>query len=291
MAITWEVIATPTGEGYRYDMDRSTGTAGGFLREWRQRRRLSQLDLATEVGISQRHLSFVESGRSVPSRQMILRLSEQLEIPLRERNNLLFAAGFAPIYGERSLDDPDFRSARCVVERIIHGHTPFPALAVDRHWTLLMANEPVKRLLSDVDTDLLQPPVNVLRLSLHPRGMAPRIANYRDWRRHILSRLTRQLDHCGDPVLGALIDELKGYPVPFGAKPPGVLAEGELAGLAVPLELVTDEGALSLLSTTTVFGTPVDVSLSELAIEAFFPADTATTAILGVATHSEKQTP
>lgn len=265
-------------------MNRSNHTAGGLLREWRRRRRLSQLDLAAETGISQRHLSFIESGRSVPSREMILRLSEQLDIPLRERNNLLFAAGFAPIYGERSLDDPDFQSARRIIERILQGHAPYPALAVDRHWTLLVANEPLKRLLSGIDADLLKPPVNALRLSLHPRGMAPRIANFRDWRRHILSRLTRQLDQCGDPVLGALIDELEGYPVPFGAKPPSASREREYAGLAVPLELVTADGTLSLLSTTTVFGTPVDVSLAELAIEAFFPADAATSALLGANT-------
>src|SRR5690606_25481493 len=245
-------------------------SVGQLLREWRRRRRLSQLELATETEISQRHLSFVESGRAVPSREMVLRLAEQLGVPLRERNALLVAAGYAPLYGERKLGDPGFAAARGAVEAILAGHEPYPALAVDRHWTLLLANKAVERLLVGVAGELLEPPVNVLRLSLHPNGLAPRIANYRDWRAHVLARLAQQIDQSADGVLIALLDELKSYPVPHDAKPPGP-HDASLAGIAVPLELRSADGVLTFLSTTTVFGTPVDVTLAELAIESIFP--------------------
>lgn len=257
-------------------MSAAARSFGELLRSWRRRRRWSQLHLATEAGISQRHLSFLESGRSAPSREMLLRLAEQLDVPLRERNVLLVTAGYAPVYRRRELDDPGFSAARRVVEFILKGHEPYPALAIDRHWTLLLANRPATGLLQGVEAELLQPPVNVLRISLHPRGLAPRIANFRDWRAHILARLARIVDDSADPGLTALLDELRRYPVPPDARPARPSSLAEFAGLAVPLELKSEDGVLSFLSTTTVFGTPVDVSLSELAIESFFPADETT---------------
>jgi len=256
-------------------MMESATSAGHLLRTWRQRRRLSQLDLASEAEVSQRHLSFVESGRAAPSRDMVMRLAEQLRVPLRERNVLLIAAGFAPVFRERTLDDPGLAAARDAVERILTGHEPHPALAIDRHWTLLFANRAVTPLLAGIDQALLQPPVNVLRLSLHPEGLAPRIGNFRAWRAHVISRLAQQIDATADPVLMALLDELRSYPVPVTARPHIPTAD-HFGGVAVPLELATNDGTLSFLSTTTVFGTAVDVSLSELAIESFFPSDSFT---------------
>jgi len=249
---------------------------GVLLRQWRKRRRLSQLDLASEAEISQRHLSFLESGRSSPSRDMLLHLAEHLAVPLRERNALLVAAGFAPVYGERALDDPALGATRAAVDVILAAQDPFPALAVDRHWTLLAANKAASRLMAGVDPKLSRPPVNVLRLSLHPDGLGPRIRNFRQWRAHVLARLMSQIENSADPVLMALLNELKAYPIPAGSNAWSAAGSHDLAGIVVPLELVTDSGVLSFFSTTTVFGTPLDISLSELAIESFFPADAGT---------------
>ena len=243
---------------------------GTLLRDWRLRRHLSQLDLAGEAAVSTRHLSFVESGRSVPSRAMLLRLASRLDVPLRERNRLLIAAGYAPMYGERGLDDPGMGAVRKAVESVLEGHEPYPALAVDRHWTLVSYNRAVPMLMSGADAELLRPPVNVLRLSLHPVGIAPRILNLGAWRSHVLERLRRQVAASADPVLAALADELRSYPGP---------PDEERAceqDVVVPLLLATPDGPLSFISTTTVFGTPTDVTLSELALETFFPADAAT---------------
>jgi transcriptional regulator with XRE-family HTH domain len=244
---------------------------GEHLRHWRQHRRLSQLDLAHEADISTRHLSFVETGRSVPSREMVLRLSERLDIPLRERNALLVAAGYAPMYRERPLDDPALASARQAVELLLKSHEPYPALAVDRHWNLVAANRMVPHLMAGADASLLQGPVNVLRLSLHPQGLAPRIANLPQWRAHVFERLRQQVAVTADPVLAALLEELKAYPVPEEAK--GRHLEGEHPGVVMPFLFNTPAGMLSFISTTTIFGTPVDVTLQELAMETFFPAD------------------
>lgn len=249
---------------------------GERLREWRQRRHLSQLDLASEADISARHLSFLETGRSRPSRDMVLHLAERLEVPLRERNQLLVAAGYAPVFPERKLDDPALHAARQAVDLVLAGHEPYPALAVDRHWQLLAHNRAVPPLLAGIDAALLEPPVNVLRLSLHPNGLAPRIANWAEWRAHLLARLRHQTDLSADPVLTDLLRELRGYPAPAGVvagPPPAVPDTG---AMVVPLRLTTVAGTLSFISTTTVFGTPVDITLSELALETFFPADPAT---------------
>jgi transcriptional regulator with XRE-family HTH domain len=254
-------------------MEPRYGDVGRQLREWRQRRRLSQLDLALEAEISTRHLSFVETGRSQPSRDMVLHLCEQLDVPLRERNRLLVAAGYAPMFPQRTLDDPALRHARAAVDLVLKGHEPYPALAVDRAWTLVAANAAVAPLLTGAAPDLLAAPVNVLRLSLHPRGLAPRIENLAEWRAHILERLRRQLDATADAVLAALLEELHGYPAPVSRAP---VRHEQYGGVVVPMRLSSEAGVLSFFSTTTVFGTPVDVTLAELAIEAFFPADAAT---------------
>jgi len=251
----------------------NTATAlpvGTLLRDWRLRRRLSQLDLAGEADISTRHLSFVETGRAAPSREMVLRLANRLDVPLRERNRLLVAAGYAPMYGERGLDEPSMAAARQAIDLVLRGHEPYPALAVDRHWTLVSYNRAVPLLMAGAAPALLQPPVNVLRLSLHPDGLAPRIVNLAAWRTHVLERLRQQIVASGDDDLGALAEELRAYPGPGRAEP---AADQHVV---VPLVLDTPDGTLSFISTTTVFGTPVDVTLSELALETFFPADAAT---------------
>jgi len=250
---------------------------GALLREWRQRRRMSQLDLAGVADVSTRHLSFVESGRSLPSRDMLMRLAEQLDVPLRERNTLLVAAGYAPLYRERALADPQLSAARRAVDLVLKGHEPYPALAVDRHWTMIAANAAFAPLVASADAQLLVPPVNVLRLSMHPQGLADAIDNWHEWRAHLLARLRRQIDVSGDATLVSLLAELEAYPAPRHATHE---PRGETDPVVVPLRLRTQHGVLSFLSTTTVFGTPVDITLSELAIEAFFPADDSTAAIL-----------
>jgi transcriptional regulator with XRE-family HTH domain len=252
---------------------------GEHLRQWRQRRRMSQLDLAGEAAISTRHLSFVETGRSVPSREMVLRLAERLEIPLRERNALLVAAGYAPMYRERPLDDAALAPAREAVQLILKSHEPYPALAVDRHWNLLAHNAMVPHLLARADASLLQGTVNVLRLSLHPRGLAPHIVNLGQWRHHLFKRLRQQIQVTGDRALVALEEELRAYPTPDDADAHRI--DGEVLGIAMPLRFRAADGSvLSFISTTTIFGTPVDVTLQELALETFFPADDFTAAAL-----------
>jgi transcriptional regulator with XRE-family HTH domain len=237
---------------------------------------MSQLDLASEAEISTRHLSFLETGRAQPSRAMVLHLAERLEVPLRERNILLVAAGFAPVFAERSLQDPALQSARRAVDLVLAGHEPYPALAIDRHWNLVAANGAVGRLIGGADPALLEPPVNVLRLSLDPRGLAPRIANLAEWRAHLLARLRQQIEVSGDPTLARLLRELSAYPLSgrLPARKPD--ADHAPFGVVVPLRLITERGTLSFISTTTVFGTPLDITLSELALESFFPADAST---------------
>ena len=254
---------------------------GGLLRTWRERRRLSQLELAGAADISARHVSFLETGRSVPSRAMLLRLAERLDIPLRERNALLLSAGYAPMYAERRLDDPALRQARTAVDLVIAGHAPYPALAVDRHWTMVSANASVGLLMGGLDQKMLQPPVNVLRLGLHPEGLAPRVANYTQWRAHVLMRLRQQIAATADPILIELLAELESYPlVVTSGQEEGPADDVDYGGVVVPFRLRTQYGVLSFFSTTTVFGTPLDITLAELAIESFFPADPQTTEVL-----------
>ena len=250
---------------------------GEHLPHWRQHRRLSQQGLALEAEISTRHLSYVETGRAQPSREMVLRLAERLSVPLRERNALLVAAGFAPMYQARPLDHPDLAAARQAVELVLKGHEPSPALAVDRHWNLVAANAVVPLLLDGVAPWLLEPPVNVLRLSLHPEGLGPRLANAGQWRTHLLHRLQQQISASADGELQALHDEIAAYPfAAHGAPATSAVASTVASHIAVPFELHTDLGTLSFISTITIFGTPVDVTLQELAVESFFPANTET---------------
>jgi transcriptional regulator with XRE-family HTH domain len=240
---------------------------GDHLREWRQRRHLSQLDLAGDAEISARHLSFVETGRSAPSREMVLKLAERLDVPLRERNVLLVAAGFAPAFLQRSLDDPALRSAREAINLVLKAHEPNPALAYDRHWNLVSANRMVAPLLEGVPQRLLGQPFNILRLAFHPEGLAPRTVNLPEWAAHLLERLHRQCEATADPELLKLYQDLKSYPIPARSGP--VSADN----VAIPFKLRHHGEVLSFISTTMVFGTPVDITLSELALETFFPAD------------------
>jgi transcriptional regulator with XRE-family HTH domain len=243
---------------------------GSLLKQWRQRRRMSQLDLALEAGVSARHLSFLETGRSRPSREMVLHLSDQLEVPLRDRNQLLLAAGFSPAYAERPLDAPEMTPVREALERILKGHEPYPAVVVDRWWDLAAANAGIALLTAEVAPHLMEPPVNALRVTLHPDGMAPRIANLPEWRAHLLDRLRRQVAVTSDERLAALLAELSGYPGGEAA-----LAAHE-PGIAVPLRVTVQGRELAFFSTVSTFGTAVDITLAELAIEAFLPADAAT---------------
>jgi transcriptional regulator with XRE-family HTH domain len=271
---------TSSGKSAIHTAPGSANTIGGLLRTWRERRRLSQLELAGAADISARHMSFLETGRSVPSRAMLLRLAERLEIPLRERNALLLSAGYAPMYAERRLEDPALEQARKAIHLVIEGHRPYPALAIDRHWTLVASNSMLDILLGGIEPQLLQPPVNVLRLGLHPQGVAPRVVNYTQWRAHTLMRLRQQIAATADPILIELLAELESYPlVSTPEKEPkddGV----DYGGVVVPFRLRTDYGVLSFFGTTTVFGTPLDITLAELAIESFFPADPRTAEIL-----------
>ncbi len=248
-----------------------------MLREWREQRRLSQLELSSRADISTRHLSFVETGRSAPSRAMVLHLTEQLDVPLRERNRLLLAAGFAPLYGETSLDAPRMAAIRAAVGQVLTAHEPYPAIVVDRWWHLVDSNASARLLMDSVAPELLEPPVNVLRASLHPDGMAPRIANLGEWRAHLLAQLRSQITVTADPRLAELYRELSSYP---GGDEPG---PPDASGVIVPLRLRHDDGELAFFSTVATFGTPLDVTVAELAIESFFPADAHTANVLRAA--------
>jgi transcriptional regulator with XRE-family HTH domain len=247
--------------------------AGHLLREWRQRRRLSQLDLAIAANVSSRHLSFVETGRSRPTSEMILHLAEHLDVPLRDRNALLLAGGYAPAYAERGLAEPELTAVRQALQRVLAGHEPYPAVVVNRWWELVDANAAIEMFTQTAAPELLKPPVNVLRLSLHPDGMAPRIVNLPQWRAHLLARLDRQAEATGDQRLAALHDELAAYPGGESGRPPAT-------DVAVPLRYRAGHTELSFLSLTAVVGTPLDITVSELAIESFYPADETTAAAL-----------
>jgi transcriptional regulator with XRE-family HTH domain len=268
---------------------------GGLLREWRRRRRMSQLDLACDADISTKHLSFLETGRSRPSREMLQHLAECLDVPLRVRNAMLAAAGFEPVFQQRDFHDPALAFARSDIEMVLAANDPNPAMALDRHWLILSANKAVANLVTGAEPVLLRPPVNLLRLFLHPAGLASRILNLTEWRAHIIARLRRQIDASGDTGLMDLLEEIRDYPRPPGsgssvssmsgsgagprhAHPQG--AADELHCIAIPFQLVTIDGTLSFFSTTTRFGMPADVTLSELTIEAFLPADEQTGEIL-----------
>jgi transcriptional regulator with XRE-family HTH domain len=247
---------------------------GTMLRSWRAARRLSQLELASAAGVSSRHLSFIETGRSRPSREMVVHLAEQLDIPLRERNTLLTAAGFAPLYRETALSAPEMEQARNAIDLVLRSH-PYPAIAVDRRWDLVNTNDKALVILEGLDESLLGPPTNVYRVSLHPDGLASRIENFDEYADHLLSRLQHQVSVSADPDLVELLEEMRGY---VGRRHP--IAHIAPSQVLLPIRVRLGDQVLSLMSTITVFGTPVDITLAELAIETFFPADAATAALL-----------
>jgi transcriptional regulator with XRE-family HTH domain len=247
---------------------------GTMLRTWRSSRRMSQLELASAAGVSSRHLSFIETGRARPSREMVVHLAEQLEVPLRERNSLLTAAGFAPLYRETSLSAPEMEQARAAIDLVLQSH-PYPAIAVDRRWDLVNANEQAFTFLEGVDPALLSPTVNVYRVSVHPDGLRSRLENFDEYADHLLSRLQHQVAVSADPELVELLDEIRSL---VGRKHPNVhMAPSQVL---MPMRIRVGDRVLSFMSTISVFGTPVDITLAELAIETFFPADKETAAYL-----------
>lgn len=250
---------------------------GQLLRQWRTRRGFTQLALSLEAGVSTRHLSYVETGRAQPSRELVERLAERLAVPLRERNQLLVAAGYAPTYSRRSLDDPEMAAARSALNQILDGHEPYPGLVIDRHWNVVFGNNAAMLLFEAAEPALVRPPVNVLRLALHPKGFASRLGNLAEVRASLLGRLRRELDATGDPQLAALYDEVRAYQPDIGEPEPAQPGPREVA---LPLRIRTDEGELAFFSTVATFGTAYDVTLSELAIELLYPADDKTADLL-----------
>ncbi len=264
LSITWEVKTMATGAGQ---------PVGRLLRRWREERRLSQLELSSRAGVSTRHLSFVETGRSQPSRDMVLHLADQLDVPLRDRNQLLLTAGYAPVYPQTPLESPHMAQVRAAISQVLAGHEPYPAIVVDREWNLVDGNAAMAMFTAGVAPHLLAPPANVLRASLHPDGMAPRIVNLGEWRAHLLARLRRQLGFAGGEALAQLHEELSAYPCP--QPEPHVELPGP-GDIVVPLRLRHEGHVLAFFSIVTTFGTPLDITVAELAIESFFPADPAT---------------
>jgi transcriptional regulator with XRE-family HTH domain len=252
-------------------------SVGELLRTWRRRRSLSQLELALNAEVSARHVSFVETGRSRPSREMVLHLAEQLDVPLRERNGLLLAAGYAPQFAERSLETTEMEPVRQALDRFLRAHEPYPAVVIDRHYNLVAGNDAVGVLTAGVSPELLAPPVNTLLLTLHPDGMAPRIVNLEEWSAHLLHQLRRQASITGDQELERLHDELAGYP---GVSVHGAREEGSVPEILLPLRIRDGAQELEFFSTISTFGTPIDITLAELAIEAFYPANARTAARL-----------
>jgi transcriptional regulator with XRE-family HTH domain len=257
---------------------------GPLLKEWRRKRGLSQQDFALKAEVSSRHLSYVETGRSVPSRELVLHLAELLDVPLRERNGLLLAAGYAPVFSSRTLEDASsgMPYLRRAVARLLTSHEPYPALVKDRYWNVIERNRSMEMLTQGVDPELLEQPVNALRMALHPRGLAPRIINLAEWSGHLLRRLDHQLLVTGDAALGALAEEVRSYP---GVAHSGIDAGGE-ERVVVPLQLRGDVVDLSLLNMVATFGTAVDVTAEELVIESFYPADEVTAQVLATASRS-----
>jgi transcriptional regulator with XRE-family HTH domain len=264
----------------------SPSSVGQMLREWRMRRRLSQLELATSAGVSARHLSFVETGRARPSREMVLHLADHLDVPLRERNPLLMAAGYAPTFTASDLDAPEMQPVREAIDRLLAAHEPYPAILVDRHWNLVAANTTAWVLTDGVAPELLAPPLNVLRVTLHPDGLASRIANLPQWVDHLLGGLRRQIALTGDDELRALESELVGYVEAQGVSPH--IEVDTPRAIAIPMRLRTDDGELAFITMLATFGTAIDITLDELAIETFLPADARTAEVLTKRQHSAR---
>jgi transcriptional regulator with XRE-family HTH domain len=247
---------------------------GALLREWRQRRNLSQHEVALRSAVSARHLSFIETGRSRPSREMVLHLADRLDVPLRERNRLLLAAGFAPVFSERSFDDGELAPIRDALQRFLRAHEPYPALVVDRHWNVVAANRGIAYVNRDIAPELREPPANALRIALHPDGLASRISNLANWSGYLLARLRREIEATGDPELEALYEELVAYPGTTTEFDPARPLNSNDALFMQELRL--DDRALAFFCTLTTFGTPRDVTLAELTIVTFYPANSAT---------------
>jgi transcriptional regulator with XRE-family HTH domain len=255
---------------------RTAGTFGELLREWRQRRRRSQLELAVEAGVSARHVSFLETGRARPSREMVVHLAEHLGVPLRERNTVLMAAGFAPAYPERSMDEPEMAQVRRAVDLVLKAQEPYPAVAVDRYWNVVLTNAATGLFLEGIGAELLGPPTNAYRVGLHPDGLARRVINFDEYAHHLVARLRHDVSVSFDPGLVALLEEVERYPnVAALATPPP-----SRGSVVLPIRLRHGSGELALFSTITTFGTPIDVTVAELAIESFFPADAHTAEVL-----------
>jgi transcriptional regulator with XRE-family HTH domain len=253
---------------------------GSLLREWREQRRMSQLELALDAGVSARHLSFVETGRSKPGREMLLRITEQLGVPFRERNQLLLAAGHAPAFRERALEDPELAPVREALELIVRGHEPYPAVVVDRYWNVVTGNAPMAALAAWIDSALLEPPVNAMRVGLHPKGLARHIVNLGEVRAYFVGRLRRQVALTGDPRLDQLLAEVEDYPAPaYERDPAGEAAAGHILTPLMRMR-APDGRELAFFATVATFGTAVEVTTSELSIELAFPADLATAEVL-----------
>jgi transcriptional regulator with XRE-family HTH domain len=256
----------------------SGSQVGELLREWRARRRRSQLDLALEAGVSSRHLSFVETGRSRPSAELLIALADCLDVPLRERNTMLLAAGHAPRYARRSLDDPEMQPVLSSLQRMLDAHEPYPGVVIDRAWNVLLANQAAHALTVGVPAHVLAPDLNVFRVCLHPEGLAARTINFDEWAAYLLGQLRRTIVLTGDPDLRALERELRGYPT-LQTMPDSVAA-GDDRQVLVPLEIAVGDTVMSLFTTLTTFGTPRDITLDELSVELFFPNDAVTAELL-----------
>jgi transcriptional regulator with XRE-family HTH domain len=274
--LTSQVMESGRLGRYAPGMEAHVVPFGVHLRRWRERRRMTQTDLAVAAESSTRHLSCLETGKAQPSRDMVIRLAEYLDIPLRDRNTLLLAAGFAPAFSERSLDG--LEAAKAAIETVLRAHHPLPAIAVDRHWNVVLSNAALPQLYEGCSEALLRQPVNAVRLMLHPEGMGPRIVNFAAWRAYSVSMLRQQLDAHGDPVIKQLLAEVAGYPVPDASEEQKGFEGPER--LVTPFKVATRFGVASFLNTITVFGTPNDVTLAELALEMLFPADQDTIAIV-----------
>ncbi|KIZ15441.1 helix-turn-helix domain-containing protein [Streptomyces natalensis] len=255
-----------------------TTGVGALLRTWRDRRKISQLELALRADSSARHISFIETGRSRPSQEMVLRLAEHLDVPVRERNALLIAAGYAPAFPETPMDDPSMAALRSGMERLLTGYEPFPALVVDGTYHVQAANRGITMLLEGIDPALLRPPLNAMRITLHPDGLAPRIRNFLEWRGHLLAQMERQLAVLRSAPLRELYEEVRGYPLPEGGRE--VASFGDHPPFALPMVIEHDGHVLSFISTIATFNTPMDVTVSELAVETFLPADPETVTYL-----------
>ena len=279
--MTCQVIAAERAAPYHEPMARAS--VGELIRDWRSRRRRSQMDLALDVGVSTRHLSFVETGRSRPSPELVLALAHHLDVPLRERNTLLLAAGYAPRFSQTPIDDPSMQRVRAGMQRMLDAHDPYPGVVIDRQWNVVLSNRAAAALTVGVDPSLLGPPMNVYRLCLHPDGLAERTTNFIEWAAYLLQLLRRSITLSGDPSLQAILDEVMTYPNVARIAPLADIAAWDEPPLLVPFRFQTPLGEVSLFTTITTFGTPLDVTIDEIAVELFFPADDASDALLHTA--------